>query len=192
MPPVFGECVDKGCAWLRSRQHADGGWGESGRDQSRIPHTAWVGILVPEVTTQRGLLWLEQKSAREASQEPSLTYKLALPLLALSKNAHSFRGESSVVGLLDALAASQEDDGGFAPWRGHPCGGDPWCTGVASLALLSFETAVEESVFDEALDWILSRQLANGLWPYHYIDEGSALAYRALAELLRWRKRKGL
>ena len=33
---------------------------------------------------------------------------------------------------------------------------------------------------EESLEWLKEKQLPNGLWPYHYIDDGSAWALFAL------------
>lgn len=78
----------------------------------------------------------------------------------------------------------------FGPWRDHPCGSDPWCTSVAVLGLLTLADLIPGFVLERSLDWLQKNQLPSGMWAYHYIDEGTAMAYWALKELLIYFKRK--
>jgi hypothetical protein len=37
---------------------------------------------------------------------------------------------------------------------------------------------------ERALSWLESRQLPNGLWPYHYLDDGAAMALIGISSVL--------
>ncbi len=188
MPATYRASLDKGLSWLALQKLAGGGWGRNGRDRSRVPYTSWVAILTPEAVCEQSLHWLVKECGREISQAPVLTYKLALPLSAFCKHRYFFEGRELAGELLSRLIADQNEDGGFGPWRGHPCGSDPWCTAVASLGLLCMPDFVPREVLERALQWLQANQLPNGLWPYHYIEEGTALAYWALLELMTYFK----
>ena len=88
------------------------------------------------------------------------------------------------------LAPFQNDDGGFGPWKNHPVGSDPWSTGIVLLGLLSYPGLVKKEVIERAVSWLDENQLPNGLWAYHYIEEGSAYAYWGLVEALKYLARK--
>ncbi len=182
--------LNKGLHWLAEQRISGVGWGRNNRDTPRIPYTSWVAILCPELIDNEVLNWLEKACNDEIKLETSLTYKIALPILAFSKHRYSTEDPELINSLVSSLISSQNEDGGFAPWRDHPCGSDPWCTSVAALGLLAHADGVPEIVFERSLDWLLRNQLPNGMWPYHYIDEGTALAYWALKELLIYFKRK--
>ena len=189
----FGEYegpLNKGLNWLAEQRISGAGWGRNNRDAPRIPYTSWVAILCPELIDKEVLKWLEKACNDEIKLETNLTYKIALPILAFSKHKYSAQDPELINSLLTYLISSQNEDGGFAPWREHPCGSDPWCTSVAVLGLLANADKVQEVVLKRTLDWLLKNQLPNGMWPYHYIDEGTALAYWALKELLIYFKRK--
>ncbi len=181
MPEIYRESSQKGLEWLASQKLPGGGWGRNSRDKPRIPHTSWVALLLPEVVSLETLQWLENECRHETCQQPLLTYKIALPLRAFYENRYQL--EKNIMDLVSLLLASQNEDGGFAPWRGHPSGSDPWCTAVAALGLLPQTELVPREVLHKALKWLRANQLPNGLWPYHYIEEGTAIAYWALREL---------
>ena len=84
------------------------------------------------------------------------------------------------------LASEQNDDGGFGPWKDHPIGSDPWSTGIVLVGLLSYPELVKKEVIEKAVNWLAETQLPNGLWPYHYIEEGSAYAFWGLVEALKY------
>lgn len=181
-------CYKKGLAWLCDQKVNNLGWGRSNRDEPRIPYTSWVAYLVPEVVEIETLQWLESTCAKELRVNLLLSYKIALPLMAFHKHDYSLQNPDMLNDLVMCLIKSQNEDGGFAPWKGHPCGSDPWCTGIAVLGLLSYSNEVPRQVFELARDWFIRNQLPSGFWPYHYIDEGSAIAYWALKELLIYLK----
>ena len=174
-----------GLDWLKAQKKDGQGWGRNSRDKARIPYTSWVGILVPEVISKHNLHWLEEECLKELAHDPCLTYKIALPLLAFDKTNHSIF-QTNLSMMVDFLVDSQNEDGGYAPWKGHPCGSDPWCTGISVLGLLTRTDMVPAKVLQKASKWLIDTQLPNGTWPYHYIDEGTAIAYWALRELLIW------
>ena len=74
------------------------------------------------------------------------------------------------------LAQDQNSDGGFAPWKGHPIGSDPWSTGVVLWGLSRWVDQVDHAVLEKALNWLQETQLPSGYWPYHYLDDGTSLA----------------
>ncbi|MBC7343443.1 MAG: hypothetical protein H5U02_13535 [Clostridia bacterium] len=186
MPPAYWGAAAGARKWLEGQRHPGGGWGRSERDQPRIPYTAWVAILLPELVDTQDLLWLEGATSREMVGKPVLTYKIALPLIAFWQNSSARPSNQLVETCISILAGAQNEDGGFGPWQNHPCGSDPWCTAVVSLSLLRYPELVSPTIIERALGWILHHQLQGGFWPYHYLDEGSALAYWALRELAQW------
>ena len=78
----------------------------------------------------------------------------------------------------------QEDDGGFSPWKGHPVGSDPWSTGIALWGLSKFSEIVPKDTIKRAVSWLESTQLPNGLWPYHYLDDGASMALIGISSVL--------
>lgn len=190
MPGEYEDSLTKGVNWLASQKLQGSGWGRNDRDVPRIPYTSWVAILVPELIDNEVLFWLEKACLEELKSEPKLSYKLALPLLAFSKHNYITHDPEVISSLTSCLISAQNDDGGFGPWREHPCGSDPWCTSVAALGLLAQADSIPDVVLERSLEWLQKNQLPNGMWAYHYIDEGSALAYWALKELLIYFKGK--
>ena len=89
------------------------------------------------------------------------------------------------------MSDEQNPDGGFAPWKGHPIGSEPWSTGVCLLGLTSYPDLVEIPVITNTLQWLEKNQLFNGLWPCHYIEEGSAYCYWGAVEALKYLNAKG-
>lgn len=190
MPLYYKTSIEKGLKWLVQQRTSCGGWGRSNRDKPRIPYTSWVIVLIPEIASKEDYIWLEQECSREKNTDPLLSYKIAMPLIAFDRCKNSLNKKEFVKSLVPFLVKSQNYDGGFAPWRGHPCGSDPWCTSVAVLGLLTNPELVHHSVLTGAFNWLESNQLPNGAWPYHYIDEGTALAYWAIKELSAYYKGK--
>ena len=88
------------------------------------------------------------------------------------------------------LHDEQNEDGGFGPWKDHPIGSDPWSTGIVLLGLLSYPGLVKREIIERSINWLAENQLPNGLWPYHYIEEGSAYAYWGLVEALKFLSRE--
>lgn len=190
MPVYYNPSIEKGLKWLVQQRMSYGGWGRNNRDKPRIPYTSWVIVFIPEIASKEDFIWLEKECIQEKNTDPLLSYKIALPLIAFERCNYSLDKKEFVKSLVHLLVKSQNDDGGFAPWRGHPSGSDSWCTSVAVLGLLTNPESVPSWVLAGAFNWLESNQLPNGAWPYHYIDEGTALAYWALKELAAYYKGK--
>jgi len=183
----FREYAD-GLEWLKKRQLVSGGWGKTDRDFGRIPITGLLLFLLPELTNENSLYWLENQWHADFSLEPKLTYKGALYLMALKNSGGTFIDKTLFTYTLKWLACQQNDDFGWGPWRGHPVGSSPFCTGVALVGLLQYPDLVDRQVIVNGLEWIQKKQLPNGLWPDHYIEEGSAWCFYALTEGYRFLK----
>jgi len=188
---TFGERYDKeivnGQEWLASVQLPCGAWGESSRDRPRIPMTALAANLAPETVSSAGLKWLEQQWEADLGNSTQLTYKGAFFLLAHAHNQASF-GSNLVKRTIAYLDNEQEKDGSFGPWKEHPMGGDPWSTGVALWGLSRVGELAHNQTIERALSWLQSKQLPNGLWPYHYLDDGTAMALIGISSALPFSK----
>lgn len=184
---ALGERYDKeivnGKKWLASVQLPCGAWGKSGRDQPHIPITALAATIAPEIVGNAGLEWLEQQWEADLSNSTQLTYKGAFFLLA---HAHSQApGDNDLINrTINYLISEQEKDGGFSPWKGHPARSDTWSTGAALWGLSKVRDLVSRRIIERALSWRQSKQLANGLWPYHYLDDGAAMALIGISSVL--------
>jgi hypothetical protein len=71
------------------------------------------------------------------------------------------------------------------PAENHPIGSDPWSTAICLVGLCSYPKLVSRQVIQRAVGWLCRTQLPSGLWPCHFIDEGSAYAYWGLREAIR-------
>ena len=176
----FSGSVEKALKWLRGQSYKDGGWGKSIRDPARIPITAVLLYLLPQLSSDEDLKWLENKWYEERELEPCLTYKAALTLMAFRKNDYHPENQNLISGTVRWLSGQQNDDGGWGPWKGHPVRSDLWCTGIDMVGLLQYPDEIPQKVLWKALKWLRKKQLPNGLWPYHYIEEGSSWALYAL------------
>ena len=181
---------EKGKAWLRSQQNPDGGWGRSNRDISRIPVTGLLLHLLPELSEPNAVSWLTDEWGKDLESETRLTYKGGLFLLGLSASGVLLNDYPLIEETYTYLSEEQNDDGGFGPWKDHPIGSDPWSTGIVLLGLLSYPELVKREVIERAINWLAENQLPNGLWAYHYIEEGSAYAYWGLVEALKFLSRE--
>lgn len=190
--PHYQPSVERGLSWLLSQKKPGGGWGQTSRDFPRIPLTSLILFFFPELSGKDDMEWLSAAVRSEVEGEgPVLTYKLALPILAWSARGAPF-SNSTAQQLYASLVGAQNHDGGFAPWKGHPVGSEPWSTAFALIALLrGSKSWGGQKAIVRALDWLAKSQLVDGSWPYHYIDEGSALAYWALVEGISWTEGRG-
>jgi len=164
--------VQAAIQWLRGIRRPSGGWGRHPRDQARIPTTALVSALVPEVVRLEDTAWLAGEWQQDFDSPVRLSYKAGFYLLATTQGQE----DQLVAETISHLARDQNDDGGFAPWRGHPIGSDPWSTGVVLWGLSRWSDLVDHKVFEKALDWLRASQLPSGYWAYHYLDDGTSLA----------------
>jgi len=176
----FSEQVEKALKWLRGHRCKSGGWGKSIRDFGRIPLTGLLLYLLPQLSSDDDLKWLENKWYQEQKLEPCLTYKAAFTLMAFSKNNYKPGNHDLISKTVCWLIDQQNNDGGWGPWKGHPVGSDPFCTGISIVGLLQYPDKISSKVLWKALKWLKEKQLPNGLWPYHYIEEGSSWALYSL------------
>lgn len=177
---------EEGLLWLNGQRHPDGGWGRTIRDVPRIPISGLVLWLLPEVSDAKATDWLKAEWKKELQSSARLCYKGSFFLLGLSGSGGSVDDCSLIRETYSFLADEQNDDGGFGPWKNHPIGSDPWSTGIVLLGLLSYPNLVKKDVVERAVEWLGRTQLPNGLWAYHYIEEGSAYAYWGLVEALKY------
>ena len=179
----YSKVMANGQQWLASVQLPCGAWGKSDRDQPRIPVTALAATLVPETVSSAALRWLVQQWEADLSSPTQLTYKGAFFLLAHA-HSHASYDNDLVNRTVAYLKGEQEEDGGFSPWKGHPVGGDPWSTGIALWGLSKVGDLDSRPSIERALSWLKSKQLPNGLWPYHYLDDGAAMALIGISNVL--------
>ncbi|MBA7544157.1 hypothetical protein ES705_36505 [subsurface metagenome] len=183
---LFGEFsyhADKSLKWLKGQKDKDGGWGKSKRDLPRIPVTGLLLYLLPQLSLDRDLKWLENKWNQEQELEPCLTYKAAFTMMAFSRNDYHPEKQDFITETIHWLSGQQNDDGGWGPWKGHPVGSDPWCTGISLMGLLQYPCKTPQKIFLKAMKWLIKKQLPNGLWSCHYIEEGSSWAIYAMVSV---------
>jgi len=175
--------MKEGRKWLDSARLPCGAWGRSERDQPRIPITALASVLVPRAIDGSGLEWLASQWEADLASPTQLTYKGAFFLVS---QLHDEAPEATqlVERTIDYLRREQDNDGGFGPWKGHPVGSDPWTTGVVLWGLSRFSQRASVDVIKRAVNWLESKQLPNGLWPYHYLDDGTSMALIGLSSVL--------
>lgn len=174
----------RGIKWIESQRSDTGGWGKTTRDNARIVTTALVLTLAGIKTNLKDLRWIEKEWQKDLSSGLALTYKGALVLLSFGQLNAAAPNQELMECTVGYLSKQQNADGGFGPWRNHPIGGDPWSTGICLAGLCSFPETVDKEVIERAVNWLHDTQLPSGLWPYHFIDEGSAYAYWGLKEAL--------
>lgn len=184
------DCYVAALSWLRSVRKADGGWGRTSRDISRIPVTGLLLHLLPELSDQKAVNWLKDEWRKDLQGDTRLTYKGGFFLMGLSASGVTIDDCPLIKETYFYLFDEQNEDGGFGPWKDHPIGSDPWSTGIVLLGLLSYPALVKRDVIEKAVNWLAENQLPNGLWPYHYIEEGSAYAYWGLVEALKFLSRE--
>jgi len=172
----------RGLEWLKKQKLKSGGWGKTKRDIGRIPITGILLFLLPELSNKDSLGWLENKWKKEFSYNPKLTYKSAFTLMTLKSNDYQFDDSGLLNNTIDWLTSQQNEDYGWGPCKGLPIGSTPFCTGVAMIGLLQYPDRIDQNVISNGLNWIENNQLENGLWPDHYIEEGSIWSLYALTE----------
>lgn len=175
--------ISQGKKWLNSVRLPCGAWGKSERDQPRIPITALASALVPDVIDEAGLRWIASQWEADLEGPTQLTYKGGFFLLSQAHERAPVN-PALVERTIAYLCGEQQEDGGFGPWKDHPVGADPWSTGVVLWGLSRYSEQVPPGVFDRAVDWLESAQLANGLWSYHYLDDGTSMALIGLSSVL--------
>ncbi len=182
----FVENYYKGLKWLLS-QKVEGGWGKNHRDIARIPLTGNLLYLIPEISGgENTLQWLTEEMKKEMKCSPILTYKTAFTLMALKKCGDKNSSTPFLLNMQKCLVSQQETDGGWGPWKKHPVGPSPYCTAVSLLGLLQYPSEIAKKSINKGAKWLLKHQLDNGLWPEHYIEEGSAWSLYALSKYYRY------
>ncbi len=178
----YSNAYKNGLIWLNNQKLKNEGWGKTKRDIGRIPITGLLLYMLPEISTVDSLKWLESEWKREFSINPKLTYKSAFALMAFKKNDYQFSDNCFFSDTLNWLQSQQNEDYGWGYCQGHPVGSTPFCTGVAITGLLQYPDRIDPNVIVNGLKWIEKNQLEEGLWPDHYIEEGSVWAFYALTE----------
>jgi hypothetical protein len=176
----YPNSVEKGLKWIYNQRHESKGWGKSIRDSARIPVTGLILYLFPQLSSDVNLKWLESEWKKEWQHKPCMNYKAAFVLMAFCCNNYYPEDNKIILKTIHWLADQQNDDGGWGPWKEHPIGSDPWCTGTCLVSLLHYPDELPQKVLKNSLEWIKEKQLPNGLWAYHYIEDGSAWALYAL------------
>ncbi|MCK9220946.1 MAG: terpene cyclase/mutase family protein [Bacteroidales bacterium] len=177
------ESVYRAIKWLERQENKDGGWGKSDRDRARIPLTSMLLCFLPQLRTDNRLKWLENKWHQEQKMHPNLTYKIALTIMAFYRNKYKPENDQLISKSISLICEQQNNDGGWGPWKDHPVGSDPWCTGICLASLADFHYMLPVEVMKKGLGWIVKKQLPDGLWPYHYIEDGSSWALYALIKV---------
>ncbi|MCK5612816.1 terpene cyclase/mutase family protein [Candidatus Pacearchaeota archaeon] len=175
VPQKEEDAIKRGCEYLEKTRHVAGGWGQTERDIPRIPTTALVCELVPELADRRAINWISQEWKKDLESPVKLSYKAGFFLLAAG-NKKEWIDSDLVEKTVEYLSQDQNDDGGFAPWKNHPIGSDPWSTGVVLWGLSKWGDRVDKQIFEKALTWLKESQLPSGVWPYHYLDDGASMA----------------
>lgn len=176
----YTNAVKKAIKWLEKQENKNGCWGRSDRDQPRIPLTSLLLCFLPQLKSENRLSWLEKKWEQEKLMVPNLTYKVALTIMAFSKNAYQPENKQLISNSIKWLCEQQNKDGGWGPWKNHPVGSDPWCSGICMTSLCFYKNILPIGVLNNGMKWLLKTQLPDGLWPYHYIEDGSSWALNAL------------
>jgi len=175
--------LSRGKDWLFKVRLPCGAWGKNERDQPRIPVTTLATVLTPEIIDTSTMAWLTNEWESDLTGSVQLTYKGAFFLLSTRHPIFSDTDEL-ISRTLNYLLKEQEENGGYGPWKGHPLGSDPWSTGVVLWGLSQFQSRLPSEIVDKALSWFQSNQLPNGLWPYHYLDDGASMALIGISSVL--------
>ena len=179
----YAKEISKGNKWLMSVKLPCGAWGRSNRDQPRIPVTALASIVVPEVVNTNSIEWITNCWEADLNGPTPLTYKGAFFLLSRD-HGKLVTNDALIKRTITYLENEQSDDGGFGPWKGHPVGSDPWSTGIVLWGLSTIGKQAPRSTIERAISWLESKQLPNGFWPYHYLDNGTAMALIGISSVL--------
>lgn len=176
----YHDNINRGKKFLMAQKNKNGLWGRSKRDMSRIPVSAVLLYLFPDMAGSMDLIRLEALWAVEMN---SIVYKAGYALMAFKKNDYSPKDRAIIEKTCLWLAQSQRKDGGFAPWLEHPVDSDVFCTSISILGLLQYPDLVSRDIFKGAYDWLLKNRLGSGVWKYHEIEDGASWGLLALTEL---------
>lgn len=179
----FGRELARGYKYIERAKLPCGAWGKSHRDRPRIPLTALTAILTPHLVNNTVLTWVEQQWERDLCSSTALTYKGAFYLLMSGSQRGSYNANLAER-TVDYLQREQQADGGFGPWKGHPLGSDPWTSGTVLWGLSKYGKGANKELIRRTIKWLETDQLIDGLWPYHYLDDGTAMALIGLSSAL--------
>ncbi len=175
------EIQTRSAAWLAA-ERTGGGWGYCGRDAPCIPITATVRLLVPTLRDDRSDAWLRVVWSEDLSGPVHLSYKAAWYLLTRDPGGKADLGKRT----LEYLIADQRESGGWGPWRDHPAPTDCFSTGIAMWAIASQPPDPRTAdALHRAIAWCESHRLDTGLFPAHFIEEGSAWIHLGWSAALR-------
>lgn len=178
----FEDNINRALAFVQSKRNKEGLWGRSDRDISRIPVTGLYFYLFKEVAEEKDLNLLEELWIKEFG---GITYKAAYTLMAFKNNNYKPENKELIKDTIQWLIDNQEDDGGFSPWKEHPVDSNIFCTAVATIGLLQYKELVEKEVFNKIYQWLISKQLKNGIWKYHEIEDGASWGLFAMVNLIK-------
>lgn len=181
------ERLDATLRWLEGERSGDA-WGYCRRDTPCIPITSTIRLLSPTLWDVRSASWLRSAWSQDFQAPVRLSYKAAWYLLAGQSADKELLRETTK----EFLLGDQRPDGGWGPWRNHPAPSDCFCTGIAmwALSLQKHDERVASSL-NRALQWCENQCLPNGLFPTHFIEEGSAWIYLGCFHALKNLVRKG-
>ena len=162
--------IESVITWL-SNERVNNGWGYCRRDQPNIPITATVRLLVQPLSDDHSAAWLEGALSRELGGLPILSYKAAWYLLACDGSP----SDTLVNRTVQHLITDQRDDGAWGPWKDHPAPDCCFSTGIAMWALARCGKGPDVlKCLRSAVNWCENHRLPNGLYPTHFIEEGTA------------------
>lgn len=173
---------EKAIHWLQKERIIDKGWGFCKRDYPNIPITSQIQYLILELRNISVISWLENEWSKDLNSQINLNYKGAWFLLVYCRLYKEFKLSSILFQKTsNYLLNEQREDGGWGPWKNHPAPTDTFITGICTAALaeafLINRTPNIEKALKKSISWFLNNQLENGLFPTHYIEEGSAWCY---------------
>lgn len=182
--PQFNKERNRAIEWLTTDNGNEEGFGRSKRDMHRIPVTGLALYLLPEVSTEQNLEWLEDTWNSELN---SLTYKAAYTILAFNGNNYTPKSSNKLISDTAIwLSKQQEKSGGFAPWINHPVGENVYCTSIAIIALISMQDDCFREPIQHAYNYLCRTQLKSGIWAYHEIEDGASWGLYALSQAKKY------
>ena len=170
----------EGWSWLKDEQCKDNAWGFCARDNPCIPITAQILYFLSEyLSGNEEFRWLEKSWQKDLHSPVSLNYKAAWYLLAYCMLHHTVNASPTLFSqTIEYLIKEQRDNGSWGPWKIHPAPDDCFITGICMAGLATSYPLFSDSIIihalSRAIEWIKQIQLENGLFPTHYIEEGSA------------------
>jgi hypothetical protein len=166
--------------WLNNERPYQSGWGFCKRDYPNIPLTAQALFFIPELRFSSAVEWLEKAWDIDLNSPVNLNYKGAWYLLVAGQN-------NPVVNIdlfkktIEYLIREQRENGAWGPWKDHPAPVCTFTTGLTSFVLAKAYAIMQSNeilaCLRKSIEWFKDNQLQNGLFPTHYIEEGSGWCY---------------